>query len=94
MTRQMGRAIPRKVRKTLEPAARAYVAEGPFSPVRAQIAARRSAERTGLLLAGDVRAALGALRREGAESRALANLLRFSVDARYHQVRERLGLAV
>ncbi|MCC6750774.1 MAG: tetratricopeptide repeat protein [Deltaproteobacteria bacterium] len=92
--RTLGRVLPRRVRKTLEEPARAYAA-APLTSASAWVTqAQRSAERAGLLLAGDVRAALQRLVAEQAKPAVRAELLRFSVSPHLYEARRRLGLAI
>jgi tetratricopeptide (TPR) repeat protein len=106
MSRAVARALPRRVRRALEAPARA-VAAGPAPDVAAFHAALRStADRVGLLLAGDVAAALALVLREGgpvapgavaaaARARAeLHQLLRFAVSEEHLGLRQRLRLAI
>jgi len=88
------RAVPRRVRKTFEEPALSHGSAGPLSVSKWQRATERSAERVGLLLAGDVDAALRVLRAEKANRKLQAELLRFSVGPHISEARRRLGLAI
>jgi len=94
LTRALGRAIPRKVRKMLEEPGRAYAAAQPVIFKTWYAASQRSAERAGLLLSGDVEAALNVLRREKASRAVQAELLRFTVGPHLYEARRRLGLSI
>ena len=93
LARAVSRAIPRQVRKQIEEPARCYAAGQPAAADAWAMAARRSSERAGLLLSGDVEAAW----RSGGEksSRAVqAELLRFTVGPHLYEARRRLGLSI
>ena len=104
----MGRAIPRKVRKALEEPVRALGVSGTPDVGEWQKALAASADRVGLVLAGDVPAALGAVlaesgpaartpteRAAAARARApLRALLLFAASEDHFRLRQRLGLAV
>ncbi len=109
LVRQVGRALPRRVRKLLEPAARALAA-GPDPDLPAwRAAAAGSADRAGLVLCGDVPTALDLLLRElpaggpavvaparqavRAHPRALA-LLAFAASEAHFTLRQRLRVAI
>jgi tetratricopeptide (TPR) repeat protein len=92
MGRQLSRAIPRKVRRSLEQPARAYVAEGQLDVPRAQSVALRAAARAGVVVAGEIPAVLEVLKAENADRHVRADLLRFAVSKQLQEVRARLGL--
>jgi tetratricopeptide (TPR) repeat protein len=108
VVKAVGRALPRKVRKTLEEPARAVMTAGPpdFDAWQAALAA--TANRAGLLLSADVPAALKVVLREvgpkvsGAAEVAAAvgaradlrDLLVFVASGEHLRLRERLGLAL
>jgi hypothetical protein len=94
IARVLLRAIPRKVRRVLEEPARAYAASKPVAVAAWKTAAQRSGERAGLLLAGDVRAALSVLLAEHASEADRAELLRFAVGPHLHEAHRRLGIAI
>lgn len=94
LSRRLGRAVPRKVRKGWEELARAYAAQGPMAPARARRSARRAAERAGLLASGDVAAALGVLAREETRKSIVSEVLRFSAEPTLYEGRRRLGLCL
>jgi tetratricopeptide (TPR) repeat protein len=94
ISRALGRAIPRKLRKTLEEPARAYAAGQPVAAAAWYVASQRSAERAGLLLTGDVEAALAVLKAEKASRAVQADLLRFCVGPHLYEARRRLGLSI
>lgn len=67
VVRQVGRALSRRARKALEGPARALAALGSIPDIASwQAAAAATADRAGLVLCGDVAAALGTLLGEGA----------------------------
>lgn len=94
LSRAVGRVIPRKVRRVLEEPARAYAVGQPVIFKTWYTAAQRSAERAGLLLGGDVEAALAVLRQEKAPRSVQAELLRFTVGPHLYEARRRLGLSI
>ena len=108
LARAVGRAIPRKVRKALEEPVRALGVSGTPDVGEWQKALAASADRVGLVLAGDVPAALGAVlaesgpaartpteRAAAARARApLRALLLFAASEDHFRLRQRLGLAV
>jgi len=94
LAKTINRAIPRKARKVLEEPARAYAAGQPVVFKSWYTAAQRSAERAGLLLSGDVEAALDLLRQEKASRALQAELLRFAVGPHLYEARRRLGLSI
>jgi len=94
LSRAINRAIPRKARKMLEEPGRSYAAGQPVIFKSWYAAAQRSAERAGLLLAGDVEAALNLLRQEKASRAVQAELLRFTVGPHLYEARRRLGLSI
>jgi hypothetical protein len=94
LAKAVNRAVPRRLRKSLEEPARAYAAGQPVAAAAWYIASQRSAERAGLLLAGDVEAALSVLTREKASRSVQAEILRFSVGPHLYEARRRLGLSI
>jgi hypothetical protein len=110
LERRLARALSRKARRALEETARlAAGVRAPFSPEALARSAERSADRAGLLLAGDPGVALGLLLRDGAGARPetteaiaaagvgrpdLVELLLFAVSEEHLRLRVRLGLAV
>jgi len=94
LTRRLGRAIPRRARRALEEVAMAYSSEGPVKPETFKRAAQRSAERGGLLLCGDVAAAMSVLKAEEVHRKYQAALLHFAVGPHHYEARRRLGLAI
>jgi tetratricopeptide (TPR) repeat protein len=94
LLRVVNRAVSRKLRKLLEEPARAYAAGQPVAAAAWYVASQRSGERAGLLLAGDLEAALAVLSREKAGRAVQAEMLRFSVGSRFYEARRRLGLSI
>lgn len=94
ISRALSRALPRKLRKTLEEPARSYAAGQPVAAAAWYVASQRSGERGGLLLSGDVEAALTVLKAEKASRAVQADLLRFSVGPHLYEARRRLGLSI
>lgn len=94
LVKRINRAVPRRTRKSFEELALAHSSAGPLSVSKWQRAVERSAERVGLLLAGDVDAALRVLRSEKASQKLQAELLRFAVGPHLYEARRRLGLAI
>ncbi|HEX8907608.1 MAG TPA: hypothetical protein VF805_00310, partial [Anaeromyxobacteraceae bacterium] len=108
LARAVGRAVPRKIRKALEELVHALTASGAPDVREWQAALAASADRVGLLLCGDVPAALGLVLGESgpvpagpaalaaaARQRApLRELLLFAASDDHFQLRQRLGLAV
>jgi tetratricopeptide (TPR) repeat protein len=110
LERRLSRALSRKAARALvEPARLAAGSRGPFVPEAPIGGAARSADRAGLLLAGDPGAALGLLLADGTAGRPetaaaiaaagrgrpdAAELLRFAVSEEHLRLRVRLGLAL
>ncbi len=109
MTRQLARALPRRARKALEPAARALLgAVPPPDPATWIEGAARTADRLGLLLCGDVPTAIEVLLREvpdrpadpalalaAAAARAdIRALLAFAASDVHFALRQRLRVAI
>jgi hypothetical protein len=94
LAKALNRALPRRLRKTLEEPARAYAGAQPVAAAAWYVASQRSAERAGLLLAGDVEAALSVLKGEKASRAVQADTLRFSVGPHLYEARRRLGLSI
>ncbi|MBK9517123.1 MAG: hypothetical protein IPO09_07155 [Anaeromyxobacter sp.] len=109
LVRQVGRSLPRRARKLMEPAARALAA-GPDPDLAAwRGAATQTADRAGLVLCGDVPTALDLVLREGPDGtpavlapprqalrenpRALA-LLAFAASEDHFTLRQRLRVAI
>jgi tetratricopeptide (TPR) repeat protein len=94
LAKVINRSLPRKVRKMLEEPARSYAAGQSVNVKAWQVAARRSSERAGLLLAGDVEGALAVLVKEQTSKAVQAELLRFAVGPHLYEARRRLGLSI
>ena len=94
LSKALNRAIPRRLRKSLEEPARAYASGQPVAAAAWYVASQRSGERAGLLLAGDVEAAVAVLGAEKASRAVQAEILRFSVGPHLYEARRRLGLSI
>lgn len=86
----LARLVPRRARRALEPLARAFGELQQLDLSAWRRAAAESARRSGLLFAGDLRAAIAADR--AAVSRRV-DLLRYAVSPHLHEARSRLGLS-
>ena len=94
LVRRISKGVPRRARKLLEEPALAYARNGAVDAKQWVEAAERAAERAGLLLSGDMGAALSVLKRERASRRVQAELLRFAAGPHLYEARQRLGIAL
>jgi tetratricopeptide (TPR) repeat protein len=109
LVKAVGRALPRRVRKALEGPARAFARAGSVDVAAWRTAAEATADRTGLLLAVDIPAALALVARErGVEAAsdpveiasavrscaALRQLVLFAISEDHLRLRQRLRLAI
>jgi tetratricopeptide (TPR) repeat protein len=108
LVKAVGRALPRRVRKALDEPARAVALAGSQDVAAWQVGLAATADRVGLLFAGDVPSALGILLREGGlltasaaevtssvRARAdLRQLLLFTISEEHFRLRQRLRLAI
>jgi tetratricopeptide (TPR) repeat protein len=94
LTKLVNRVIPRKVRRAIEEIAKKHAASERLNIKEWADVARRSAERGGLLLSGDVEASLKVLRAERSSRAVQADLLRFVVGPHLYEARRRLGISI
>ncbi|WP_176065004.1 hypothetical protein [Anaeromyxobacter diazotrophicus] len=107
LARAVARAVPRKVRKALEEPVHALLVSGAPEVAEWQEGLAATAGRAGLLVAGDVPAALALVLAEGAPAAGradraaaardlapLRDLLLFAASDEHLRLRQRLGLAV
>ena len=92
LARRANRIVGRRGRRSIEEAARTYMAAEPIEISRWRWAAARSAERCGLLFSGDVAAALAVLASEPIDERARGELLQFAIGPQLDQARRQIGL--
>ncbi|MFL5300097.1 MAG: tetratricopeptide repeat protein, partial [Anaeromyxobacteraceae bacterium] len=108
LARAVARALPRKVKKALEDHARELTRAGAPDVAAWHAGLAATADRAGLLVAGDIPAALGLVLRAGGDvargpdeiaaavraRKGLAELLTFAVSEDHLRLRQRLRLAV